>query len=228
MPARQKRSTRRDDRVRILVVARSAARRESLSTLVAKGFGREAIEIAASSGLSPSGKFGAAENGGPDVVVADIDGSSPAASLMRFIEEEASGSGAVALVDDPDPRWVRAALHAGVNAIVLREPGVDELRLAVSAADAGLTLLHPTLTRSLLPAALEPSEPAHDAEALTPREYEVLSLLGDGLGNKEIASRLAISEHTAKFHISSILGKLGAASRTEAVSTGIRRGLIAI
>src|SRR5438128_1516404 len=65
-------------------------------------------------------------------------------------------------------------------------------------------------------------------EALTPREIEVLRLLAAGLGNKEIASRLAISEHTVKFHVSSIMGKLGAASRTEAVTLGIRHGLIMI
>ena len=65
-------------------------------------------------------------------------------------------------------------------------------------------------------------------ESLTPREEEVLALVRDGLGNKEIAGRLNISEHTVKFHISSILGKLGAGSRTEAVSQGIRKGLITI
>ncbi len=65
-------------------------------------------------------------------------------------------------------------------------------------------------------------------DELTAREREVLRLLGDGLGNKEIAARLAISEHTAKFHISSILGKLSVASRTEAVSQGIKMGLIPI
>jgi DNA-binding NarL/FixJ family response regulator len=71
---------------------------------------------------------------------------------------------------------------------------------------------------------------AHEAmtEDLTARESEVLRLVSMGLGNKEIASRLAISEHTAKFHISSILSKLHAGSRTEAVSLGIRRGLIPI
>jgi DNA-binding NarL/FixJ family response regulator len=64
------------------------------------------------------------------------------------------------------------------------------------------------------------------AEAFTAREREVFALLSDGLGNKEIAQRLNISEHTIKFHIRSILGKLGASSRTEAVSRGIRGGLI--
>jgi DNA-binding CsgD family transcriptional regulator len=65
-------------------------------------------------------------------------------------------------------------------------------------------------------------------EALTPREIEVLRLMGDGLVNKEIAERLSISEHTAKFHVASILGKLQASSRTDAVAQGMRRGLIPI
>jgi len=64
------------------------------------------------------------------------------------------------------------------------------------------------------------------SEPLTAREHQVLGMLGAGLGNKEIASRLKISEHTAKFHVASILGKLGASSRTEAVAIGLRRGLI--
>jgi DNA-binding NarL/FixJ family response regulator len=63
---------------------------------------------------------------------------------------------------------------------------------------------------------------------LTPRELEVLQLLAAGLGNKEIASRLTISEHTVKFHVASIMGKLGAVSRTEAVTLGIRHGLIMV
>jgi len=76
--------------------------------------------------------------------------------------------------------------------------------------------------------ALMPQQSEEDphTEALTPREAEVLRLLADGSGNKEIAARLKISEHTIKFHIRSILGKLGAASRTEAVARGLRSGLI--
>lgn len=65
-------------------------------------------------------------------------------------------------------------------------------------------------------------------ERLTPRERQVLFLMSEGLGNKEIAARLGISDHTVKFHASSILGKLGAGSRTEAVSQGIKRGLISL
>ena len=66
------------------------------------------------------------------------------------------------------------------------------------------------------------------AQTLTAREMEVLGMLADGLGNKIIAARLGISAHTAKFHVASIMAKLGAGSRTEAVTIGMRRGLVVI
>jgi DNA-binding NarL/FixJ family response regulator len=234
-----------------LLVARSPARRASLAALAAKGFKRGTVEVATRATLparasSPDGVAAevVAADGFvagvvvADVVVSDIDGPASADALIRFLQERApfveeEGPPVVALIDDPDPRWVRAALRAGIHAIVSREPSAEELHLAISAADAGLVLLHPTSARGLLPAALAASESSDpgfepEPEPLTARESEVLRLLGDGLGNKEIAARLSISEHTAKFHISSILGKLGASSRTEAVSQGIRRGLIPI
>jgi DNA-binding CsgD family transcriptional regulator len=71
-------------------------------------------------------------------------------------------------------------------------------------------------------------EPAGEAEALTPREREALGLLADGLSNKAIAARLGISEHTAKFHVASVLAKLGAANRADAVRRGVRRGLVSV
>jgi len=74
----------------------------------------------------------------------------------------------------------------------------------------------------------EESEPDPSDQTLTPREIEVLRMVAEGLGNKEIASRLGISDHTVKFHISSIFAKLGASSRTEAVTVGIRQGLIMV
>jgi DNA-binding NarL/FixJ family response regulator len=105
-----------------------------------------------------------------------------------------------------------------------------ELQAAVAAAAQGLIVLAQPLGERLLggravTAALA-AEPGD--EALTAREHEVLNLLGQGLSNKQIARRLEISEHTVKFHVSSLYAKLGAASRTDAVSRGARRGLITL
>ena len=124
-----------------------------------------------------------------------------------------------------------AALH--IRSVLPLDVTSDQLIAAIQATMAGLAVT------------LEPFRQTEDAyaasntangigltgrlaEHLTARETVVLRLMALGLGNKEIASRLAISEHTAKFHVSSILAKLGAASRTEAVSIGIMRGLVAI
>ena len=119
-------------------------------------------------------------------------------------------------------------IAAGVNAIIARDAERDPLALAVEAADAGYVLIHPTSARMLGDAVPVLRDMPDNVEQLTAREREVLDLMSGGLGNKEIATRLGISEHTVKFHTSSILAKLSAASRTEAVSQGIKRGLIAL
>lgn len=115
-------------------------------------------------------------------------------------------------------------------AYLLREAGGEELARAIEAVAQGLVVLQPPLARRLLapphPGALDEELAGH--EALTPRELDVLRLVAEGLPNKTIATRLRISEHTVKFHITAILAKLGAASRTEAVRLGARRGLIAL
>jgi DNA-binding NarL/FixJ family response regulator len=102
----------------------------------------------------------------------------------------------------------------------------DQLDLAVRSAEAGLVLLDlPLAATSLaLPAAI--GAPAQIMEPLTARELQVLQLVAQGLPNKGIARRLGISENTAKFHVASLSGKLGASSRTEAVTLAARRGLI--
>ncbi len=103
---------------------------------------------------------------------------------------------------------------------------MDEILPAIQAAYAGLVLLDPEVTQNLA-ARVRPMNGFTAApEDLTPREIEVLRMLAEGLGNREMASRLGISDHTVKFHVSSILEKLGAATRTEAVTLGIRMGLI--
>ncbi len=119
------------------------------------------------------------------------------------------------------------ALQAGIRAVLPSGLAADQLAAALHAVASGLVVLHPTEVQAAFPLAAPASQPlAELAEPLTRREREVLQMLAGGLANKEIAARLQISDHTAKFHVAAILGKLGAATRTEAVALGIRRGLV--
>jgi DNA-binding NarL/FixJ family response regulator len=119
------------------------------------------------------------------------------------------------------------ALQAGIRALLPNEIRTDQLVAALQAAAAGLVVLHPAELPVATPAYAPALQPLDDLpEPLTRREREVLQMVAAGLANKEIAARLKISDHTAKFHVAAILGKLGAATRTEAVALGIRRGLV--
>jgi two-component system, NarL family, response regulator YdfI len=124
------------------------------------------------------------------------------------------------LVRAPDPAPINAALRAGVRGAILADATPQEIEAAVLAINAGLVVTAPELLQELTPAAEVLPDP------LSERELEVLDLLSEGLSNKLIAHRLNISEHTVKTHVASIFGKLGASSRTEAVSQAIRRGLV--
>jgi DNA-binding NarL/FixJ family response regulator len=111
--------------------------------------------------------------------------------------------------------------------VLPNEVSTYQLAAALQAAAAGLVVVHPTEIPAAFPVATPASQPlAELPEPLTRREREVLQMLAAGLANKEIAARLNISDHTAKFHVAAILGKLGASTRTEAVALGIRRGLV--
>lgn len=116
------------------------------------------------------------------------------------------------------------ALRSGVRAILPREASPEQIAAALLAASAGLVAV--PVDAGALVASSGSSEA--DIEPLTPREMEVLEMLAEGFGNKQIAARLNISEHTAKFHVNSILGKLHAGTRTEAVMRGIRSGLLKV
>lgn len=128
---------------------------------------------------------------------------------------------AVVLVGNAD---VAEVLPRGVRAVLPRDAQEEVVVAAVRAAGAGLLVLPVTSLPALMPTLT--STTSGLIESLTPREIEVLSMMAEGAGNKEIAHRLGISEHTVKFHVGSIFGKMGVASRTEAVTTGIRQGLI--
>lgn len=141
----------------------------------------------------------------------------------------AAGVPIVLLVHNP-AGWISEARPAGVRAVLPRNSSATEIIAAIEAVAAGLFVFHPADVDSVPAARPREGESAGAAlvEPLTPREIEVLRLLAEGMPNKEIAARLKISEHTAKFHVASIMGKLGATSRTEAVTLGIRHGLVMI
>jgi DNA-binding NarL/FixJ family response regulator len=130
---------------------------------------------------------------------------------------------AVVLTDYPLVSLQLARIGLRGWACLGRDADADELDLAVRAADGGLVLLGLAIAGNTLN---PPAAAAGAAEPLTPRELQVLQLVAQGMPNKGIARALTISENTAKFHVASLSGKLGASSRTEAVTIAARRGLI--
>lgn len=143
-------------------------------------------------------------------------------------ETKSSDSAIIVLADRSDSDGAIEALSIGVQALLPRSATAEEIVVAIAAVASGLVVLHPDFAEFLLSGdrSLVRPFPVTPIEALSPREIEVLEMLALGLGNKAIASRLNISEHTVKFHLSSIFTKLNASSRTEAVTVGIRQGLI--
>ena len=131
---------------------------------------------------------------------------------------------------DQGPLQLLRSLELRGWGIVPIDAPAEQLQAAIQAAAQGLIVLpgfHPSWLYERTPVVATGTLPVTD-EALTGREREVLELVSQGLSNKLIARKLQISEHTVKFHISSISTKLGAASRTDAVSRGLRRGLITL
>jgi DNA-binding NarL/FixJ family response regulator len=128
-----------------------------------------------------------------------------------------------------DPQTSAQALRMGARAVLPAELPRAQLLAALEAVSRGFLVAMPVEAETIVAVSQIPSATngvEELLEPLTPREQEVLRMLALGLANKEIAARLNISEHTVKFHVAAILGKLGAASRTEAVAKGIRHGLI--
>ena len=160
----------------------------------------------------------------PEADVVVVAGDDSLEVVTRAVAEE--GTQAILLLSEDD-RFMPLLREVAPRGWGLISPDAppEELSAAIVAVAQGLVVLPRTLTGRLLrgPEAVEEL-----AEPLTTREREVLGLLGRGLSNKMIARDLRISEHTVKFHVSSIYAKLGAASRTEAVGLGARLGLISL
>ena len=125
----------------------------------------------------------------------------------------------------PDDELASAVWASGAAGLLLRDAAGGDLVVAIQAIARDLRVLDPQLAQAIGTAAtLIEEEPLE--EPLTPREQEVLQLLAEGLSNRAIAQELVISEHTVKFHVNAIMGKLDAQSRTEAVVRATRLGLI--
>jgi len=216
-----------DGVIRVVVVAISAVRRSGLESIVKNNPSFKLV------GSLPTvlGFTTRIQEFLPHVVIVDL-AQADTQLFSAASDLEHAGVGAVVLIDEPSAGWTARALRAGVRAILTRESAESEIVSAVVAADRGLVLLDPEVTRELASqtrAVTSGSENGPDRlEELTAREVEVLRLMAEGFGNKQIASRLGISDHTVKFHISSILAKLSVSSRTEAVTQGIRMGLIVV
>jgi two-component system, NarL family, response regulator YdfI len=163
-----------------------------------------------------------------DVLLIDSPGELYESVIESLADSDLAAEIPIALLTEALSREASTrALQAGIRAVLPNEIPIDQLVAALRAAAAGLVILHPSEVPAAFPAIQPASQPlAELPEPLTRREREVLQMLAAGLANKEIAGRLNISDHTAKFHVAAILGKLGAATRTEAVALGIRRGLV--
>lgn len=202
--------------LRVLIVAADQMSRAGLAAMLAQQSGVEvAGQAAENDDLDSVLKVYA-----PDVVVWDL-GWNPVGSLARLSELPESAPPVVALLaDDSITAQARAA---GARGLLLRDSEIENLVAALGAVARGLIVSDPFLTPPMAPIPISASGPLPQ---LTPRESEALRLLAEGLPNKAIADRLGISEHTVKFHVNSLMGKLGAQSRTEAVTRATRLGLL--
>ena len=161
----------------------------------------------------------------PDVILMDLempelDGVS---ALARVREHDRDARVIIFTAFDTDER-ILEAVRAGAAGYILKGAPREEVFRAVRTVHAGGSLLEPVVASKLMQQLSRAQDEV--SEELTPRELEVIQLLAQGLQNKEIAAQLSISERTVKFHVSSILAKLGAGNRTEAVALAAQKGLV--
>ena len=160
-----------------------------------------------------------------DVLLAAVD-ESMSPDLLREVAHS-SKTCAIWTSAQPPHNAVLRIFRAGLASILSLETTDDQFQAALKALQAGLQVTQQEFIRARSTQASDTLS-SLSREELTDREQQVLGMMAEGLSNKEISARLAISAHTVKFHISSILGKLGATSRTEAVSIGVRTGRVVI
>ena len=206
--------------IRLLIVDDHAIVRQGLRAIIrvtpdlelvgeADG-GRAAVELSAA--LQPDVVL-------MDLVMPEFDG----VEAIGQIKRARPATRIIALTTFSQADLVLGAVQAGADGYLLKDVDVQELARAIRSVHAGQPYLHPEATRHLLQATARPEQPA---ERLTGREQAVLTLVGRGLTNRQIADALSISEKTVSVHVSNMLSKLGLASRTQAALFAARVGLI--
>ena len=196
---------------RVLIIAPDPLARAGLATLLTD-------QVVGQVGLTPD-LVAEVEVYRPDVIVYDA-GWEPDLEPLADLQE--IDIPIVVLL--PEATQAPAAWEAGARGLLLRDAGAERLLTAIQAVFQDLVICDPSLAPTRFSG--EQSGYGQPVEPLSPRELEVLRLLAEGLPNKTIARRLDISEHTVKFHVNAIMGKLGAQSRTEAAVRAARLGLI--
>ncbi len=212
--------------IRVLIVAPRSRTRRQLEHVVAQDPGL--LLVAVSDAFESLNDV--IDECRPDVIVLD-PGPESHLPLPMLLEQQPTRDTTpfVVLLEDLAGEAGARALRAGARAALPRTAAPDELRAAVRAAAAGLASLPAALAKAVLDGkASDGTRAPVDTQdpTLTPREREILTLLGEGLVNKEIGVWLGISEHTVKTHLAAIYEKLEASNRAEAVATGLRRGLV--
>jgi NarL family two-component system response regulator YdfI len=205
--------------IRVLAVTSSALLRAGLEALASNSARFEVV----SSGQDVEEAGHLLASVPPDLIVVEWD----PAQAQDLLDLAASPDTPPILLlgSHTQPPWISGAVRSGIRGIVPRDLSNAEMVAAIEAVAAGLIVLHPQELDGVLATGTAAASDL-SAEALSPREIEVLRLMAEGLSNKTIAWKLSISEHTVKFHVNSILTKMNAGSRTEAVTLGLRRGLV--
>jgi DNA-binding NarL/FixJ family response regulator len=211
-----------DGSIRVLVVDDHAVVREGLRTFLSL---QDGLEVVGEAGDGEAA-VRVAEQLRPDVVLMDLvmprqDG----VAAMRELRRRLPGTRVIVLTSFTEDQRLLPAIQAGAAGYLLKSVQPAELARAVRAAHAGEVLIDPSVAARLVEAIAQPAgEPP--PERLTPREREVLALIGKGLSNKRIAIELGLSEKTIKTHVSHLLAKLGVQDRTQAAVHAVRAGLL--
>src|SRR5262249_34187743 len=209
-------------RIRVLIVDDHVVVRSGLAAIL---LAFDDLELV---GEAPDGRaaLDLCSSGRPDVVLMDLvmpemDG----ATATRAIRQAHPHTQVIALTSFHEGELVTAALQAGAIGYLLKNVSADELAGAIRAASAGRPTLAPEAAHILIEHATRPPSPPPRAD-VSSREREILALMVRGLSNPDIAAQLVIGRATVKFHVSNILAKLGATSRTEAVALALQQRLV--